>query len=367
MNILLTTIEFPPFKGGVANYYDNLAAAWPNADRLAVLHNNDGQLLAAGGFWPWRRAFRTVAAAIKREKADYIIVGQVLPLGTVIFFLSFVRSFKYAVFFHGMDLSYSLRRPLKKFLTALIIKKADKVICANSYVKAQVDSYYPAGSVKSLIANPGILKDRLQPREELLSHLRINYGLNKGEGQISLFTLGRLVKRKGVDKVIASLSGLPDEILNRLRYFVAGSGPEEAYLKAAVPAKLRDKVIFLGELNEEEKWAWLDLCDIFIMPARDIKGDYEGFGIVYLEANLCAKPVIAGSAGGVRDAVRDGCNGLIVDPEDEASIRGAILKLAADPALRDKLGRQGKDRALNEFNWPALAANLSRQIKDNIL
>lgn len=366
MNTLLTTIEFPPFKGGVANYYDNLAAAWPSPDSLAVLHNNDSQLLATGGLWPWRRAFRTMAAAMKREKADYLLVGQVLPLGTVAFVLSFFYPFKYAIFFHGMDLSYSLRQPLKKLLTALIIKRADKVICANSYVKAQIDKYYPAGSAKALIANPGISKEVPRPRQELFDHLKINYGLDSDK-QVTLFTLGRLVTRKGVDKVIAALDGLPDEILDNLRYFIAGTGPEEAYLKAAVPAKLKDKVIFLGGVDEEEKWAWLNLCDIFIMPARDIKGDYEGFGIVYLEANLCSKPVIAGSAGGVRDAVRDGYNGLIVDPENEDSIRGALLRLMIDPALRDKLGQQGKERALNEFNWPTLAANLSRRIKGNIL
>ncbi len=366
MNILLATIEFPPFKGGVANYYGHLAASWPSSGRLAVLSNNDGQLLAERGFWPWRRAFRAIAATMKREGADYLLVGQVLPLGTVALLLSFFRPCKYAIFFHGMDLSYSLRKPLKRFLSSLIIRRADRIICANSYVKAQLDKYYPAGSAKTLIANPGILKDDAQPRSELKDSIKINYGLGSNE-QITLFTLGRLVKRKGVDKTIAALSGLPDEVLGKLSYFIAGAGPEEAYLKAMVPAKLKDKIIFLGELDEDEKWAWLDLCDIFIMPARDIRGDYEGFGIVYLEANLCGKPVIAGAAGGVRDAVRDGYNGLIADSEDENSIRGAILKLAADPVLREKLGRQGKERALNEFNWPALAEKLSRQIKDNIL
>ena len=52
---------------------------------------------------------------------------------------------------------------------------------------------------------------------------------------------------------------------------------------------------------------------IFIMPARNIAGDFEGFGIVYLEANLAKKPVIAGDSGGVRDAVVHNLNGLVVD------------------------------------------------------
>ncbi|MFA6194301.1 MAG: glycosyltransferase family 4 protein [Patescibacteria group bacterium] len=367
MNILLTTIEFPPFKGGVANYYGHLASFWPKADNFSVLDNNNGELISGEFFWPWRRAFQAIKDRIKKDKIDYILVGQVLPLGTVIWDMSLFRPCKYAVFFHGMDLSYSLRRFHKRILTGLIIRRADKVICANSYVKSQIDRFYPSGSAKTIIANPGIPKNIPEPRTELMDHLKINYGLSQGSGQINLFTLGRLVKRKGIDKVIAALNGLPEELLDRLRYFVGGVGPEEEYLKAAVPAKLKDKVIFLGSLNEEEKWAWLSLCDVFIMPARDIKGDYEGFGIVYLEANLCGKPVIAGSAGGVNDAVKDGLNGLMVDPEDENSIGDAIIKLAADQDLREKLGRQGRERALNEFAWPALSEKLSRRIKENIL
>ena len=367
MNTLLVTNEFPPFKGGVANYYSNLVNSWPSAESLAVLHNNKEELIGHDRFWPWRWAFKSIGNRLQKDKIDYVLVGQILPLGTVVCLLSFLKPFKYAVFLHGLDLSYSLRRPHKRWLTHLIIRRADKIICANSYVKLQVDKYYPAGSAKALIVNPGIPIKIPKLKEELLAHLKLNYGLGEKNGLVNLLTLGRLVKRKGVDKVIAALSEIPEELLSGLRYFVAGAGPEEEYLKASVPAKLKDRIIFLGELSEDEKWAWLNLSDVFIMPARDIKGDYEGFGIVYLEANLCGKPVIAGDAGGVRDAVKNGCNGLLVDPEEENDIRGAIIKLATDKELRAKLGRQGKERALNEFNWPKLADKLSRQLKDNIL
>lgn len=367
MNTLLVTSEFPPFKGGVANYYGNLVDSWPSSESLAVLHNNQEELISGGRFWPWRRAFKAIRERIKKNRIDYVLVGQVLPLGTIVWALSLFQPFKYAVFFHGMDLSYSLRRPRKKILTGLIIKRAAKIICANSHVKAQIDKYYSPGSAKTIIANPGVPVNIPQPKEETMAYLKINYGLNGNSGQVTLFTLGRLVKRKGVDKVIAALNNFPEELLVKLRYFVAGAGPDEEYLKALIPAKLKDKVIFLGELDENKKWAWLNLCDIFIMPARDIKGDYEGFGIVYLEANLCGKPVIAGLSGGVKDAVKPDYNGLMVDPEDENSIRDAITSLMADKELRAKLGQQGKARALDEFNWPTQALKLSGQLKNNAL
>ncbi len=360
MKILLLTTEYPPFKGGVANYYENLVNAWPSSGSLAVTDNSQNELIAPSGFWPWRQAFKTVGQRIRSEKIDYLFVGQVLPLGTVAWLLSLLMPIRYAVFFHGMDLSYSLRRAHKKFLTSLIVRRADKIICANTYVKSQIDKYYPQGRAKTIIINPGVVTEVPEPREELLAHLQVNYGL--GADKITLFTLGRLVRRKGVDKVIAALSGLPDELLKRITYYVGGIGPDEEYLKTAVPSRLKDKIIFLGELREDEKWAWLCSCDIFIMPARDIQGDYEGFGIVYLEANLCGKPVIAGQAGGVSDAVIDNYNGLMTNPEDIDSVRAAIIKLSLDEELRHRLGQNGRDRAMSQFNWPALAAKLNSKI-----
>lgn len=363
MKPLLVTIEYPPYKGGIANYYGNLAASWPGSETLAVLNNNQNELMAAGGFWSWRRAFKTIKNRVKKEGLDYILVGQVLPLGTAVWALSFFCPIRYAVIFHGMDLNYSLRRPRKRFLTRMIINRADKIICANSYVKAELAKYYPRGSAKAIIINPGIGGEIFPVRAETSRRLKEDYGLGENGRPIVLFTLGRLVKRKGVDKVIAALSSLPDQLLDNLKYVIAGSGPDQKYLQALIPDRLKDKIIFLGELSEEEKWAWLNLCDIFIMPARNIQGDYEGFGIVYLEANLCAKPVIAGLAGGMADAVLDSYNGLMVDPEDPASIKDAIIKLAADKDWRDKLGRQGQARALKEFKWPALVEKLKRELQ----
>lgn len=100
------------------------------------------------------------------------------------------------------------------------------------------------------------------------------------------------------------------------------------------------------------------MIDIFVMPARNIAGDFEGFGIVYLEANLCGKVVIAGNSGGVPDAVENNINGLLVDPENEEEIAQAIIELCADKNRREKLGEQGRQRALIKFNWKHQVENI---------
>ena len=134
-----------------------------------------------------------------------------------------------------------------------------------------------------------------------------------------------------------------------LVYVIAGGGYDANYLKKL--AEDSRVTIFLGKIEEEEKSAWLNISHIFVTISREIEGDYEGFGIVYLEANLAGKPVIAGDSGGVRDAVKDGINGLLVNPEKDEEISQAIINLGLNKYLREKLGAQGRARAIKEFSW----------------
>lgn len=369
MKTLLVTLEYPPFNGGVANYYANLGRYWPIGESFAVLDNSRNQLLApASGFRIGPRWFRAIWNLRRKAfswGADYILVGQILPLGTATYALSLLRpSWRYGVFLHGLDLTSAVRSSRKKFISNLILNRADKVICANHYVARLASESFPAlDEDKIVIVNPGVASDAPFIKPEMIEAFRQECQLR---AKTVLLTVGRLVRRKGVDKTIAALALLPPDVLANLVYVIAGTGPEENYLKKLVPPLLRDRVCFQGEISEEEKWKWLKACDIFIMPARHIAGDFEGFGIVYLEANICSKPVIAGQSGGVSDAVEDGRNGLLVDPDDPAAIAAAIARLAGDPEERARLGRQGRDRAIAEFKWEQQARKLVEVISKKL-
>ncbi len=346
MKYLLFTLEYPPFNGGVANYYGNMINNWPKSSEIDVLSNNNNKLINKNGPLRWWPAIFKLISYIRKNKPDYILVGHALPLGTVCFILSYFFSFKYVLFFHGLDFSMSTKVKRKKLLTKLILKKADKIISANSVVFKMINNFSDVED-KNLIVNPGINKvDEIN--QEKIEILRKKYQLTN---EIILVSLGRLVKRKGFDKTILALKDLYNfNPNNNLVYFIVGSGPDETYLKE-LSKNYQDKIIFTGEASEEEKWTFLALADIFIMPSRNIDGDFEGFGIVYLEANLMNKPVIAGNSGGIKDAVIDGLNGLLVDPENEKEIAKTILKLSDNNELRKEMGEKGRQRALNEFLW----------------
>ncbi|MCK4540359.1 glycosyltransferase family 4 protein [Candidatus Parcubacteria bacterium] len=350
MKTLLFTIEYPPFKGGVSNYYGNLVKYWPEKNNITVLNNNSGILLS-GKIWPkWLLAFWQFVKINKQEKFNHVIVGQLLPLGIILYIYSIFNKISYSVIIHGMDMNYALRRSRKRIISFKILKKARHIFCANSYTAELVKDFISQENhSKVKVVNPGvdinINFDKYQ-NEKVLK----KYNL---QDKIVLFTISRLVKRKGQDRVIEALKKIY-MVNSNIHYFIAGIGEDEKYLEKI--AGICPNIHFLGLLGDDEKWQWLKSSDIFIMPARDIKGDFEGFGIVYLEAALASLPVIGGNVGGVSDAIVDGETGLLIDPQNVDDIAGAILKLAQDEELRKKMGAQGRKRAIRDFEW-------SKQIK----
>jgi phosphatidylinositol alpha-1,6-mannosyltransferase len=347
MKYLLYTLEYPPFKGGVANYYENLVKFWPGKN-IKVLNNNDEQLINNRLLiLKWLPAFFVLRKKIQENKIGYILVGHILPLGTTTWLLSKISSCKYSIILHGLDFTSAIKKPRKKILTSLILSSAETIICGNNYLADLVKQKFPKISKKIKVVNPAAAE--IEPDNFLVKKIKEKYQL---ENKFVLFSLGRLVKRKGIDKTIEALAKIKKDLPN-IKYFIAGAGPDEKYLKEILSQNtdLAKDIMFLGQISEIEKWTWFTICDAFILPSREINNDFEGFGIVYLEANLAGKPVIAGDSGGVRDAVQNNLNGLLVNSKDSNAIADAILKIYKNSDLSKKLGEQGRERVKKEFNW----------------
>ncbi|MEK7067427.1 MAG: glycosyltransferase family 4 protein, partial [Patescibacteria group bacterium] len=218
------------------------------------------------------------------------------------------------------------------------------IIAANSYVAKLAGEI--AADNKIAIVNPGV-DNRITHNAQRITQIKEKYNL---QNKLVLLQVGRLVERKGVDKVLKALPQVWQECAE-LAYVIVGDGPAlEKYKLLVTSYKLQNNVILITNASDDEVDYWYELGDIFIMPAREIDGDFEGFGIVYLEANAHGKPVIAGDSGGVRDAVANGVNGILVNPTDVDEIAQAIIKLAKDEGLRKKLGERGREW-VQQFDW----------------
>jgi len=126
-------------------------------------------------------------------------------------------------------------------------------------------------------------------------------------------------------------------------------------LKALAKAlNLQDRVIFVGFIPDDDLPRYYELCDVFLLLTREIKerGNVEGFGMVFIEANACGKAVVGGKAGGTPEAIVDGKTGFLVDPLNLSEISERLIQLLANEDLAKRLGDEGRKRAEREFSWP---------------
>jgi glycosyltransferase involved in cell wall biosynthesis len=110
-----------------------------------------------------------------------------------------------------------------------------------------------------------------------------------------------------------------------------------------------------GVVDSATVWAAYRACDVFVMPNIQVPGDVEGFGVVALEACLAERCVMAADLEGIRDAIQDGENGLLVPPGDAGAQSTMILRLLKDNGMRDSLGRRARDVVVDKFDWSRIA------------
>lgn len=244
---------------------------------------------------------------------------------------------------------------------------------ARAYTLGRVDRLFPGSSYALRLVREGGYKyrsaevitygcspERFAPPRDGAAKRRA-LGL---DGKKVLLTLCRLVPRKGVDTVLEALPEIARSVPD-VRYVVAGGGEDRARLLAlAEKLGVMPLVQFLGRVPDADVPSLFDMADVFVMPAREERPCVEGFGLVFLEANACDKPVIASTSGGIPDAVVDGETGLLVPPAAPAPLAAAAIRLLGDAELRQRMGVTGRERVLRDATWERMAARLYASMSD---
>jgi glycosyltransferase involved in cell wall biosynthesis len=175
-----------------------------------------------------------------------------------------------------------------------------------------------------------------------------------------LLFVGRLVERKGVHYLLEAVARARhagcDVVVD-----VVGDGPGRPALEdRARELRLGPAARFHGFVPDHDLARRYQQCDAFVLPAVvDEKGDVEGLGVVLIEALAHGRPVIASDAGGITDIVEHERTGLLVPPADVGALTGAIVTLARDPDLADRLGRDGRAFVQERFSWPSIIDRLT--------
>ena len=152
-----------------------------------------------------------------------------------------------------------------------------------------------------------------------------------------LLSVGRLIKRKGQDKVIRLIPKLKEHY-PLIKYLIVGNGPEINNIKNLIKElKIEQNVTLFVSVENEELGIFYSACDLFILPCDFIEpNDIEGFGIVFLEASSFGKPCIGGNTGGVPESVLNNKTGFLIDPKSQEEIKEKILLLLKNKNLKKK-------------------------------
>ena len=117
----------------------------------------------------------------------------------------------------------------------------------------------------------------------------------------------------------------------------------------SLPVGERARIVCRDDIDDEEKWGWYAECDLLAQPSS-----VESFGLVYLEAWLMGKPVVAVRSGPVSSLVTHGEDGLLVGDGRVDELAQAFAQLLDDPARAQAMGAAGRRKVLNEFTWPRI-------------
>src|SRR3989344_9281999 len=337
---LLVTLDYPPQVGGVAVYYEHLAGEFPDGSALvltiAEVNGKKNQetpgvirsalLFKSKLFWPkWVPLLWQIWKITRQNKIKLIQIGQILPIGMAVFILNKFFKISYMVYCHGMDVMTAAQCPRKKWLALKILKNAEFIVANSEFTKEKILEYGVRPQNVTIVYPCPNMKLRREVLPEEIEALKNKYGLLNKK---IILTTGRLVERKGHDVVLGALHKLKESVLET-HYVIIGEGPMEGIIKQMIKTLgLEDSVTLIGKVSDYDLAAWYEVCDVFVMISRQLKNeDAEGFGIVYLEANMFGKPVIAGKSGGVAEAVLDNETGILVEPTDQHEIISAIEKL----------------------------------------
>ena len=390
---LLIASIFPPIHGGSAVVYENLArfgegtvvvlapyrhyqtghvlVGWLDRDKAAPYttyrvellrprqHEHGSRLHSLWSFavtdLPLKaRVLWTAARIIRRERIEVICIGELNSgswLGPILKTLFGTKIINYI---HGEEITTTTVYRFYGRSRRRHLRRADAVIAVSDFTKDALTGIMDVPPEKIEVIFNGVDNHRFTPRPKN-PVLVERYGL---DGKRILVSVGRLVERKGIDHVLKALPAVlqahPD-----VHFVVVGDGPYRPRLEEIAREEgVEDHVTFAGSVPADTLVDHYALGDLFVMPNRRLAdGDTEGFGLVFLEANACGKPVIGGRAGGAVEAIQDGVSGLLVDGWSVAEIADAITRVLGDSTLYRKLqdgglglaGASGWDSRARQF------------------
>jgi glycosyltransferase involved in cell wall biosynthesis len=271
---------------------------------------------------------------LKSTPYDVINTHFVLPTGPVGQALSHFANIPQVLSVHGGDLYDPSKRlsphrhGILRVWVRMLLQNADRIVGQSRNTLENIRKFY----------DPNIQAERIplgirRPLDGTAS--RHDYGF--GQNEVLLITVGRLVARKAIDQLISLMKNLNSAYVHLL---IIGTGPQEQALREQASAlQIKERIHFLGHVEEAEKFKLLRMCDVYISTSQ-----HEGFGLVFLEAMASGLPVICYDYGGQTDFLENNHTGYLVPLNDVASLIQYCQRLILNIDLCQQMGQENLKR-----------------------
>jgi glycosyltransferase involved in cell wall biosynthesis len=313
-------------------------------DASALLHPGGPDETPVAGFERSKPRFiRAAAAALFRCRRGFMLLGLANFLPAALLWRCAAPRLPFALVVHGIE-------AWRRFGLAerAGLRTITRVIAISEHTRrrfAEVNGVAPDRC--------RVIHDTLDPEWRRLAEGPCRPRPREIERRPILLSVARLDASegyKGVDRVIEALPAMARRFPDVL-YVVIGDGDDRPRLdRLAAECGVADRVRFLGRVAETTLVDYYRWCDVFVLPSSG-----EGFGLVYLEAMTCGKPVIGGNHAGSVEVIEDGVCGFLVDHDDTPTLADRARQLLEDADLRRRFGEAGRERAAGRFGFDAIS------------
>ncbi len=378
---LVLSNVFPPRVGGSGRWLWELYRRFTDSDVLVVAGPCQGDQafddksslktvrarLAPGdlgGLWPGGRSrYAALRKEVLRLASDFqpeaVHACCVIPEGWIALGLQKRLGIPYACYVHGEEIAVYRQSRELSWMARRVLRSASRVIVNSHNTLTQLREAWPESASRAVVIHPGVDTSVYVPADRD-DEQRSELGWS---GKKVVLTVGRLQRRKGHDKMIEAIAEITRAIPDFL-YAVVGAGEERPRLeRIAQEHGVADRVQFCGEVTDARLVQYFQQCDLFALPNRTVNGDFEGFGMVLVEAQSCGKPALSGDSGGAPETLIDGETGVVVDCREAGNIAAAVTEMLNDPERLSAVGAAARRRAVEVFDWARLANDAESFLK----
>ncbi|MGH3665433.1 MAG: glycosyltransferase family 4 protein [Egibacteraceae bacterium] len=367
---LWVTNDLPPRSGGIEQFLANLLARTaPDATRVLASDQPGAAARDATldyevrriGRWPLLptpAVLRRVRAEARDHDADVVVFGASWPLGELAGHLDLPC----------LALSHGHEAGLARVGLGPLVRRVARNLAVlgviSEFTRSQLAPWV-GGHTTVRWLPPGADIDRFHPGVDP-TPVRARHGLD--DGRPLVVCVSRLVRRKGQDVLVETWPRVR-RVVPGAHLLLAGGGPLAQRLAWRVRAlDLEQDVTFAGDVPWPQLPGYYAAADVFAMPCRTRLGglDVEGLGIVYLEAQACGVPVVAGRSGGAPEALVDGETGVTVDGGAVSDVADTVVGLLGDRDVAAAMGAAGRAFVERHYAWDAVAARFHRVVAETV-